>query len=69
MLNAKNFESFDGNALTGTQFGSLAQMMDESRPKSPIQWICRESVGKLGFNELDNKYSVFRSPENEIRLV
>ena len=23
--------------------------------KSPIQWICREWVGKLGFNELDNK--------------
>ena len=38
-------------------------------PKSLIQWICREWVEKLGFNELDNKYSGFRSQENENRLV
>ena len=30
-------------------------------PKSPIQWICREWVGKLGFNELDNNYNGSRS--------
>ena len=35
MLNAKIFESFDGNALVGTQCGSLAQMMDKPRPKKP----------------------------------
>ena len=38
-------------------------------PKSPIQWICREWVGKLGFNESDNKQSGFRWQENEDKLV
>ena len=38
-------------------------------PKSPIQWICREWVEKMGFNESDNKWSGFRWQENEDRLV
>ena len=38
-------------------------------PKSPIQWICREWVGKLDFNESDNKQSGFRWQENEDKLV
>ena len=38
-------------------------------PKSTIQWICREWVGKLGFNESDNKQSGSRWQENEDRLV
>ena len=37
-------------------------------PKNPIQWICREWVRKLSFNELDNKWNGFRWQENEDRL-
>ena len=37
-------------------------------PKSPTQRICREWVGKLGFNESDNKYNGFRWQANEDRL-
>ena len=29
-------------------------------PKSLIQWICKKWIGKLGFNELDDKYNRFR---------
>ena len=40
-----------------------------SDPKSPIQWICKEWVGKLGINESDNKQSGFGWQENEDRPV
>ena len=32
-------------------------------PKGPIQWICREWVRKLGFNESIHKWSGFKSQE------
>ena len=37
--------------------------------KSPIQWICREWVGKLGSNELGNKYSRSKWQESKDKLV
>ena len=38
-------------------------------PKSLIQGICREWVGKLGFNELNNKYNGFRRQGKEDKLI
>ena len=38
-------------------------------PKSPIQWICREWVRKLGFNELDNNYSGPRWQDSKDKLI
>jgi len=37
------------------QFDSQAQMKYELRPKKPNTINLRELVGKLGFNESDNK--------------
>ena len=36
---------------------------------SPIKWICREWVKKLGSNELDNNYGGLRSPESKDKHV
>ena len=36
---------------------------------SPIQWICREWIRKLGSNELDNNYSGSRRQKNKDKLV
>ena len=60
-----------------SQFGSQAQRKYEPRPKgninlgpkSSIQWICREWVGRLGFNEPKNKQGGSKWPENDDRLV
>ena len=38
-------------------------------PKSPIQWICREWVRKLGSNELDNNYIWPKWQESKDKLV
>ena len=38
-------------------------------PKSLIQLICREWVGKLGFNESNNKQNGSKWQENEDKLV
>ena len=41
----------------------------DSGPTNPIQWICKELVGKLGFNESDKKQSGFSWQENEDRPI
>ena len=51
------------------QFGPLVQRINELRLKSLIQWICREWVRKLSFNELDNNYSWPRWHESKDKLV
>ena len=38
-------------------------------PKSPIQWICREWVRKLGSNELNKNYGWLRWQESKDKLV
>jgi len=41
----------------------------DSSSKSSKQWICKEWVGKLGFNELDNQYNGFKRQEKEDKLI
>ena len=36
----------------GPLFGAQAQQIDDSGPRSPRQWICREWVTELGPNEV-----------------
>ena len=33
------------------------KMLMDLGPMSQIQWICREWVGKLGYNEFGNNYN------------
>ena len=40
--------------IVGSQFVAQAQNVWSFGSMSPIQWICREWVKKLGPNELDN---------------
>ena len=37
-------------------------------PTSLIQWICRECVRKLGYNECDNSYDGFKRQLNRSSL-
>ena len=43
----------------GTHFDPWPKVWLDPNPISPIQWICRELVRKLGFNEWDNSYNGF----------
>ena len=43
--------------MYGQDLSSKPKSKKDLGPKNPIQWICRERVGKLGYNELDSNYN------------
>ena len=64
----KKFSTNDANCKASIWFLELKGLKDLG-PKNPMQWICREWIRKLGFNELDNNYSWPRWQECKDKLI